>query len=380
MSATTTQEAKARVSLRLRLVGLFGALTKPEARKPLAASQARATLAWFAAVALLIHLVMLAALEASPKLRDPEYGRRAKALRARTAEHSARPLVLVVGTSRTAMGVRPDAWEARRPGTPRDPLLFNMGVLGGGPLVELLTVERVFADGFRPSVVLIEYWPPMLNATGKFDEWKLLDTRRLSESERSFVRDQAPDPGTIERKMRAARLNVLFARRESLLALLAPEWVPNPFRVRGAWKDLDGWGWLPGMEPEDDAQRRRLTDHFRKSFRDRFAGFAVRPDCDRRLREAVAVARAHGARVGFLFMPESAEFRGWYPPAAAAESRAHLAQLVRELDVPLINARDWMAAEDLADGHHLSRDGAAAFTPRLGAAVAVTFPDLKGSP
>jgi hypothetical protein len=31
----------------------------------------------------------------------------------------------------------------------------------------------------------------------------------------------------------------------------------------------------------------------------------------------------------------------------------------------------------LADGHHLSRAGAAAFTPRLGPAVAAAFPDLK---
>jgi hypothetical protein len=79
-------------------------------------------------------------------------------------------------------------------------------------------------------------------------------------------------------------------------------------------------------------------------------------------------------------MPESAEFQTWYPPAAEAAARAHLARLVRELDVPLIDGRDWMAADDLADGHHLSRDGAAAFTPRLGAAVTVTFSDLKGPP
>ena len=59
--------------------------------------------------------------------RDPEYGRRANRLRARVAEHPGRPLVLVVGSSRTAMGVCPSAWEDARPGSPHDPLLWPPG-------------------------------------------------------------------------------------------------------------------------------------------------------------------------------------------------------------------------------------------------------------
>src|SRR5688500_4326644 len=50
-------------------------------------------------------------------LRDPEYGLRLNALRERLAEHPGRPLTLVVGSSRAAMAVSPEAWEAARPGT-----------------------------------------------------------------------------------------------------------------------------------------------------------------------------------------------------------------------------------------------------------------------
>src|SRR5262249_5963048 len=148
-----------RLRLKARLATVVAAV-RPAPRSVRRRS-ARAVVGWFAAVLLLLHVgAVLATDVAWPELRDPEYGRRAKALRERVREHPTRPLVLVVGSSRSAMGVRPGAWEAARPGTARDPLLFNMATLGSGPIQELLALRRVYADGFRPAVVLIEYWPP----------------------------------------------------------------------------------------------------------------------------------------------------------------------------------------------------------------------------
>ena len=68
--------------------------------------------------------------------------------------------------------------------------------------------------------------------------------------------------------------------------------------------------------------------------------------------------------------------RGWVPPAVEETSRRHLAGLCRELDVPLIDGRLWLADGYLVDGFHLSRVGAAAFTRKFGPAAAKTFPDL----
>ena len=42
-----------------------------------------------------------------PRLRDPEYGKRLKRAEDRSAENPNRPVVLVIGSSRTSMGVRP---------------------------------------------------------------------------------------------------------------------------------------------------------------------------------------------------------------------------------------------------------------------------------
>lgn len=378
MSATTSAP-RARVGLRLKLVGLF---FSPPAPPQAARRRPQAALGWFVAAVLLMHLLALAALDAPwPNLRDPEHGMRARRLRARVAEHPTRPVVLVVGTSRACMGVRPAAWEAARPGTPADPLVFNFSTVGAGPIQQLITVRRLYADGFRPAVVLLEYWPAVLRQDGRYGEQDRIDGR-LRYDDTPVVRDYFPDPGRAERLMLETRANPVYANRDRWLVRAFPNWVAPHRRADITWRGMDPWGWLPGLDvkPDDAATRQKFLDHYRADFRARFDGFAVHPNSDRALREAVAVARANGARVGFLFMPESSEFRNWYPPEVEAASRAYLAALARDLGTPVIDARGWMADGYLADGHHLSRAGAAAFTPRLGAAVAVAFPDLAGVP
>ena len=62
-----------------------------------------------------------------------------------------------------------------------------------------------------------------------------------------------------------------------------------------------------------------------------------------------------GAAVGFVFLPESRMFRSWYTPEAERQAREHLAAMCRDLAIPLINARDWMADDRFVDGFHLTR-------------------------
>lgn len=335
----------------------------------------RAALLWFAGVALALHLIALAVLDSPwPNLRDPEYAMRLARLRARAAEHPARPLVVVVGTSRACMGVAPGAWEAARPGAVDDPLLFNVSTVGAGPIQQLITVRRLFADGARPAVVLLEYWPPVMRQDGRYDEQDRID-RRLRYDDLPVVRDYFPDPARAERLMRETRANPIYANRDRWLVRALPTWMSPHRRADITWREMDGWGWLPGLDvkPHDSATRQTFLDHYRDDFRARFDGFAIHPHSDRALREAAAIARANGARVGFLFLPESSEVRGWYTPGAEAAGRAHLDRLARDLGAEVIDARAWAADNLLADGHHLSRVGAAAVTPRLGPAVRAAF-------
>lgn len=360
-------------TVRLKLVGLFHGA--PAVRSASRRPTPRRVLLWFVAVAVGLHVAALVALDApASSLRDPEYGWRARRLRARMAEHPTRPLVLVVGSSRTCMGVKPAAWEAVRPGAPSDPLLFNFGAVGAGPVQQLIAVRRLYADGFRPDVVLLEYWTPLLRQDGEFAEQYRVGAR-LRFDDLSVVSDYFPEPDRAERTIRATRLNPIFANRDRWVALTFPGHLGANRHADLAWRDLDRWGWLPGLDvrPDDTETRELFLRHYREGYRKQFDGHEIHPDSDRALREAVALVRAHGARVGLLHLPEASEFKAWYPPEVEKAGREHLSALACELRVPVIDARDWMADNLLADGHHLSRVGAGAFTACLGSVTARAF-------
>jgi hypothetical protein len=258
-------------------------------------------------------------------------------------------------------------------------MLFNMSLLGSGPVMELMVARRAFADGLRPAVVLFEYWPPYFYSEGNWAESRRIAVERLSPIDRPVVRDYFPDPDRAESRMRRHRWNPLWESRERLLIQLFPKWLTNNKRIDWMWEDVDGWGWkagfdyTPGLTPERAAMLATCRDIYRPVF----ANYRVAPSADRAIREAVAVAREHGARVGFVYLPESTEFRSWYPPDAERQAREHLAAISRELAVPVVNAREWVDDGLLVDGFHLSRIGAAEFTRKLGPAVAAAFPEVQ---
>lgn len=335
--------------------------------------QARAAVAWLLATLLLLNVAAFALLEhARPDLRDREYGRRLVSLRQRVGENPGRPLAVVVGSSRAAMGVCPRAWEETRPGTTADPLLFNVSRVGGGPLMSLMTLRRLYADGVRPAAVVLEYWPPLLRQDGSFRETDRINADKLYRSDVPFVRSYHPHPNEVERLMLANRLNPCWSNRTTALRELAPRWLPRSVRVEGGVDPLDGWGWLPGHDVAGlrfQSRAARLA-HCERIYRDQLADLRVDPMADRAIRESVALAREHGAEVVIAYLPESTEFRGWYSHAAEELGRTYLAQLQRELRVPVIDARTWLADESLADGFHATQGGAEEFSRVFGPAVA----------
>jgi hypothetical protein len=83
------------------------------------------------------------------------------------------------------------------------------------------------------------------------------------------------------------------------------------------------------------------------------------------MRDLVALCRREHVPVVLVLTPESAMFRGWYPPAARDGPRRLLAALQAAYGVPVIDGTDWLPDEDFTDGHHAAPAGAAAFTERL---------------
>ena len=338
-------------------------------------------LAWFAAAVLTLHAAALLSMDAIwPHLRDPEYGRRLTRLKARMVEHPDRPVAVVIGSSRISMGLRPDAWEESRPnGAKPDPLLFNMSLVGSGPVMELLCLRRLYADGVRPDAIVIEYWPPFLREDGIYFEPNRIVPERLYRSDRDFVREFFPHPEVTEQKMWEARVNPVFENRQRWLLHVFPSWVPWHRRLDATWTAIDPWGWLPGLDvpnPQEPHTRAARLAHCEPIYREQFDGFFIHPLATRAIRDTVALARENGAKVALVYLPESTEFRTWVPPAVERAGRDHLNGLCRELDVPLIDAKLWLEDGLLVDGFHPSRLGAAEFTRRFGPAVADAFPDL----
>lgn len=339
-------------------------------RLPLAPSARRAVLAGLFAYALL-HVGFALWLDyGPPRVRDPEYGKRLAAVRGRVADHSGRPLVLCVGSSRTAMGVRPGVLADRADA----PLLVNFALAGSGPVMELMALRRAIADGVKPAAVLVEYWPAFLHEEGGYHEDARIDAARLSPADRPLVRDYFRDPAKVDRALSARWLNPWFEHRHSLMNQLSPGWLPYHRRSEALWDKIDGWGWLPGREGATPAERVSAEAAAAGYYRPLFAQFTVSAVADRALRQTLAECRERGIPVALLYLPESATFRGYMPPAAQALADGHLATIVRDTGVPLIDARGWVSDEALPDGFHLTQAGAAVVTRRLADAVAETLP------
>src|SRR5262249_31111015 len=89
-----------------------------------------------------------------PDIRDQEFAAKLHRLQALIRAAPDRPLVVMLGSSRTLM-----ALDARRVDLTIDgrrPIVFNFGIRGGGPTLQLICLRRMLAQGIKPDVLLVE--------------------------------------------------------------------------------------------------------------------------------------------------------------------------------------------------------------------------------
>jgi len=310
--------------------------------------------------------------ELAPGWRDPEYAQRVRKCRQRQAEYVHRPLIAVLGNSRTAMGICPAAWEACLAPQEVDsvPMLFNFGIVGAGPMLQELTARRLLHDGLHPQVVLWEYWPPFLHQDEQWNEYQRINVDRLSPRDLPWVDVCYPSEKT--RQVRQAiwwqHLLPCWGTRERILMQLVPDWLSPARRIDWTWKHLDGWGWYPGLDAQilGDNGRETMTQQCQAIYQPLLARYCCSAEAEASLRRGVQLLQNAGCKVLLLYLPESERFRRWYPPEVEATIQEHRQRLQAELGAEWLDARSWMAETDFVDGFHLSRQGAAAFTQRLG--------------
>jgi hypothetical protein len=299
-----------------------------------------------------------------PEWRDPEYGHRVAQLRRAHQGQPSRPLTVVLGSSRSQMGFGPT--HLGTGSGPDDPLVYNLSQAGCGPLQELLNLHRLLADGVTPDYLLVEVLPAVLAARASAE--KLLVSERLSLAD---VRRAAPyceNPRELWEGWARGRLVPWYTLRPYLLSHWQGGWLHWSHRHDFMWKKLEPDGWLPYFyDTVDPGERAEKLAESKRQYAGYFDGeFRVSPLADRSYRDLLALCRDRGIRVALFVMPESPAFRSFYPPGAWDAVEAYLHELAHEFGAPLFVSRDWLPDDAFADGHHLMRHGAVAFSRRFG--------------
>jgi hypothetical protein len=333
--------------------------------------QARAELVWLLAGLAILNLGLAIAVECGlPEVRDPSYGYRLRRLNARrTSSSNGRPLVIMLGSSRTAFGFRAaEVSETLTRQTGRPLALFNFGIYGAGPITELLTFHRLRAAGVRPDLVLIEMTPAFLaGQQGAPREMERIAPARLSFRELPLLGPYTASSRNLQRGWWLAWSVPWYAHRYAILSRLAPAWLPFQLR-EDTWQHVDNSGSPapyggPELAPEGRVQ---ATEGVRRQYAPYLSRFQLGAPACQALVDLLGRCRTDKIPAALVLMPEGTAFRSLYSSDAWLQIEGFLETLHREFGVPVIDARGWVADDGFSDSHHLLPDAALVFSARLG--------------
>lgn len=284
-----------------------------------------------------------------PEWRDPEFGHRLKRLRQN--ETPGRPLVVVLGTSRTQQAIHPAAMGfANVSGSPR---VFNFGQSASPPLKVLLTLLRLLDAGVRPAAVVVEVLPVWLATDGSGEDFFGAKAATLSRADLRHLAPYCTNPDVLRSRWCAARLSPWSAQRFILMSHWLPRWVPWNVRIDFQWDTMDADGYTPFPHPNPTAElRAKATEHAHREYMPSFNCFRPGETSIRALSDLVERCRLDMIPVAFFVPPVSPGFRAWFTPQVWAAGETALATLASELDVPLFPTNEYADA-DFVDGHHM---------------------------
>ena len=336
--------------------------------------RSRAALAWCLATLAVLQAAFYGALDRWPQIRDPEYGFKLARLRTQLAESPDRPLVLLVGSSRSGVGIDPKKFVAGHPAD-RSPLVFNFALSGAGPIQHLMLLRQLLDAGIRPERLLVELHPLFLNQScGALREEARIDVHRLSHVGLETLSDYSENPVRLRHQWWKWRLIPSHSYRHQLLDCLLPRFSAGPSQFAG-FRQIDSFGWLPFPNlGKTELMRRALVEHARWEYHDCFPYFAVTREPDHALRTLLSLCRREKIGVTFFMMPEGGEFRSWYPPWARGKVDDYLGRLQREFRFEVHDLTTSMPDGAFADSHHLLPEAVGEFSARfarevIGAAI-----------
>jgi hypothetical protein len=299
-----------------------------------------------------------------PRAGDSAYTAKLQRLRERLAEAPGRPLVLLLGSSRTLVGIRAERFGTTPDGRPA--IGFNFGLQGGGPLLQLVCLRRLLADGIRPDLLFVEVLPLLFNQPHEHpieEEW--LRAERLTLAELLALRPYHTEPARLYQRWLKSQGVSRTLRRTPLWRELAGNGAVRP-AVEDWLNSMDGHGWnhhfLAPLTPE---YRRQATEETLKQYTAACGEFRLAGGAAGALAELLRRCRHESIPVVLYHMPEGAAFRSLYAPGVRKGLDDFIAGVCRHWNLSLIDARDWVNDDGCWDSHHLLPDAAVAFTERL---------------
>lgn len=364
------QAATGRERFGLYSLTVVAPTAKRERKRQRLAAPARAGLLWGLAFFVAAQAAMLLATQSYwPQLRDPEFGYKLSILRKRLAEEPDRPLLILLGSSRTGQGVRPGALPPLRTPDGRKVLLFNFSQVGSGPLAELVTLRRLLDAGIRPDWLAIEILPAMLGRTVDAFGEAGGGVSRLSWNDLELLRHYVPEKDALRNRWYKAQLWPWHTHRFSFMNHYVANWVPWRLRM-DHWKSLDRWGWSDiGVDTQPLVLVPDALELARNTYYLELQNFHLTSMQKNALRDMLVLCREQDIPTVLYLMPEGKIYRGWYAPATLACLDNYLTRLSRDYGVPIVNARTWMPDFYFGDSHHLYRLGASFFTRHFGSYV-----------
>jgi hypothetical protein len=339
-------------------------------RTPLA-GRGRATVGWGLLSLLLLYLAITYCVEKGPiKARDPEFAAKFERLQTIRQDHTDNPLILMLGSSRTLLMLDAGSMHLNWDGRPTQ--VFNFGMKGSGPLLELLALERLLKAGVRPDLLLLEVFPALYNKPrDRSLEEVWFQEGRLRHAEVTELRPYHSNTRRIWRRWLRFRLQPWGGIERTLEDYLDPLSPDHPDH-HGDYDMtvIDPHGWEPHFKTGiTDAQREHYKEVARIQYNPAMGPFEPASNAFAALNAILDTCQQIDLPVVMVMMPEGPFFRSFYPSGMQEQFEARFANLSKERSVLLINARDWLTEQELYDSHHALPAGAAHFSNRLQADV-----------
>jgi len=317
-----------------------------------------------------------------PQFRDPFYGIKASGLRRHIEEKKCGPnageagdvaakppwTVVMLGNSRTGHGLVARQLEIdleRELG--RRVVVFNFGLPAAGPMVELLSLRRLLAEGLRPDLLLVEVWAPFLTGP-PVAETAFVTIDRLGNSDLPALEQCHWPVAGLRKSWQRTWWVPSWSHRFAILSMIVPTFVPG--HLRQDWCRLaDETGWVPNDVTVPPAQHGDLIARVQAEWQQLLEHFDPETPSCQALRQILETCRRERIPAALVLLPEGSEFRSLYRPEIWNEIQAFLHDLSAEHAVPVFDTRSWVVDEDFSDAYHLLVRGAMSFTERLGREV-----------